>query len=109
MCCLDIEVEGLVAIPPGTDVFGTFTGRKRYPPAVGDTHRIRCRRCDFTPIVRNVNTGDYRPCARIRCRFAGEVAGVEFGDGGVEVVEVEHDDRHDLTVDVDFGDAQRIA
>ena len=32
-------------------------------------------------------------------RFAGEVPRVELGDGGVEVVEVEHDDRRDLIVE----------
>ena len=26
-------------------------------------------------------------------RFAGEVARIELGDGGIEVVEVEHDDQ----------------
>src|ERR1700758_5495268 len=106
MCCLDIEVEGLVAIPPGTDVFGTFTGRKRYPPAVVDTHRIRCRRGDFAPIVRNVNTGDYLPCARIRCRFAGEVPTIEFRYRGVEVVELEHDSCPEPFVGVDLDDVE---
>ena len=30
-----------------------------------------------------------RPCARVGGRFAGEVSGVEFLEGGVDVVEVE--------------------
>ena len=37
--------------------------------------------------------------------FAGEVSGVEFGDGGVEVVEVEHD-APDLVVGVDLDDVE---
>ena len=41
-------------------------------------------------------------------RFAGEVSGVELGDGGVEVVELEQDDRRDLIVGVDFDDAQHL-
>jgi hypothetical protein len=44
----------------------------------------------------------------VRCRFAGEVAGVELSDGGLEIVGVEHDYRRDLIVRVDFDDAQRI-
>ncbi len=39
-------------------------------------------------------------------RFAGEVAGVEFGEGGVDVVGVEHDVRRDPPVGVDLGDAK---
>ena len=36
------------------------------------------------------------------CCFAGEVAGVELGDGGLEVVEVEDDNRPDPLVGVDL-------
>ena len=35
-------------------------------------------------------------------RFAGEVTGIEFRDGGVDVVEVERDARHDPLVGVDL-------
>ena len=45
-----------------------------------------------------VGPRDDRPRVRVGGRFAGEVARIELGDGGVEVVEVEHDDRHDLVV-----------
>ncbi len=41
-------------------------------------------------------------------RFAGEVAGVELREGGVEVVEVEHDARHDPSVGVDLDDAEQL-
>ncbi len=34
---------------------------------------------------------------RVGGRFAGEVPGVELFEGGVDVVEVEHDDRRDLS------------
>ena len=59
-------------------------------------------------VDRRVAARDHRPCARVSGRFAGEVSGVELRDGGVEVVEVEYDDRRDLIVRVDFEDAQRI-
>src|ERR1700733_6056468 len=101
MRSLDEEVEGLVEVPSGTDVFDAFAGRKRCPPAVVEAHGIRCRRGDFAPIVCNEYTGDYRPGARMGGRFAGEVAGIELGDGGVEVVEVERDHCYDPLVDVD--------
>ena len=40
-------------------------------------------------------------------RFAGEVSGVEFLEGGVDVVEVERDDRRDPVVGVDLDDGER--
>ena len=33
--------------------------------------------------------------SRVRCRFAGEVSRVEFGEGGVDVIGIEEDARHD--------------
>ena len=48
---------------------------------------------------RGVASRDHRPRVRVGGRFAGEVPRVELGDGGVEVVEVEHDDRRDLIVE----------
>ena len=45
---------------------------------------------------------------RVGGRFAGEVAGVEFGEGGVDVVEVERDARHDPVVGVDLDDAEHL-
>ena len=51
---------------------------------------------------------DERPRVRMSRRFAGEVPGIEFGQGGVEVVGVEHDSRHDPFVGVDFDDGENI-
>ena len=45
---------------------------------------------------------------RVGGRFAGEVSGVEFGEGGVDVVEVERDERDDPLVGVDLDDAERL-
>ena len=43
---------------------------------------------------------------RVGCRFAGEVAGIELLEGGVEVVEVERDECHDPLVGVDLNDVE---
>ena len=68
-------------------------GANAVTAAVVDVHPVRRRRREFAPVER----GD-RPRAMTdhvcACggRFAGEVPGVEFLEGGVDVVEVEHDD-----------------
>ena len=45
---------------------------------------------------------------RVGGRFAGEVPGVEFLEGGVDVVGVEHDARRDPVVGVDLDDAEHL-
>ena len=45
---------------------------------------------------------------RVGGRFAGEVAGVEFREGGVDVVGVEHDGRRDPFVGVDLDDGEHL-
>ncbi len=42
------------------------------------------------------------------CRLTGEIAGIELGDGGLEVVEVEHDARDDPSVGIDLNDAEQL-
>ena len=73
-----------------------------------DVHPIRRRRGEFVPVERGVGTRDDRPRVRVGGRFAGEVAGVEFLEGGVDVVGVEHDARHDPLVGVDLDDAEHL-
>ncbi len=51
---------------------------------------------------------DKRPCVRVRGRFAGEVPGVEFLEGGVDVVGVECDAGHDSFVGVDLDDVEQL-
>ena len=46
-------------------------------------------------------------CARGR-PLRRRVSGIELCDGGLEVVEVEHDDRRDPVVGVDLDDAEQI-
>ena len=64
------------------------------------------RRWQFVPVERGVGLRDDRPRVRVGGRFAGEVPRVELGDGGVEVVEVERDDRRDPVVGVDLDDVE---
>ena len=45
---------------------------------------------------------------RVRGRFAREVPGVEFVEGGVDIVGVEHDACHDPLVGVDLDDAEHL-
>ena len=45
---------------------------------------------------------------RVRGGFAGEVTGIEFFEGGVDVVEIERDDCHDPPVGVELDDAEKI-
>ncbi len=45
---------------------------------------------------------------RVRGRFAREVPGIEFLEGGVDVVEVEHDARRDPVVGVDLDDDEHL-
>ena len=66
------------------------------------------RRGEFVPVERGVIPRDNRPRVRVGGRFAGEVPGVEFREGGVEVVEVECDVRHDPLVGVDLDDAEHL-
>ena len=59
--------------------------------------------------MRTVCPCDDRPRVRVGGRFAGEVPGVEFLEGGVDVVEIEHDLCRDLFVGVDLDDVDHLA
>ncbi len=64
-------------------------------------------------VERGVGTRDDRPCRPIGGRFASEVSGIEFRDGGVDFVGVEHDDRGHPLVGIDLDnhhhlDAERV-
>ena len=45
---------------------------------------------------------------RVGGRFAGEVSGVELGDGSVDVVGVENDDRRHPLVGIDLDDCEHL-
>ena len=73
-----------------------------------DVHPVRRRRGEFAPVERGVGPRDDRPRVRVGGRFAGEVPGIELLEGGVDVVEVEHDARRDPVVGVDLDDAEHL-
>ena len=85
-----------------------FTGRHREPAPVVDVHPVRCRRGEFAPVERGEGPRDERPRVRVGGRFAGEVTGIELCEGGVDVVEVEHDDRRDPLGGVDLVEEERL-
>ncbi len=45
---------------------------------------------------------------RVLGRFAGKVSGIEFREGGVDVVGVERRPRHDPVVGVDLDDVDEL-
>ena len=89
MHSLDVDADVGREVPPGTDVRDQLAGRERMRPPVVDVHPVRRRRGEFVPVERGVAARDDRPRVRVGGRFAGEVSGVEFLEGGVDVVEVE--------------------
>ena len=101
---LDVGSDVLAELPPGADVFDQLTGRVRRHPTVVDARQVRCGRRQLVPVERGVATRDHRPRACIRGHSAGDVTRVELRDGGIEVVEVERDEREDplLGVDLDY-------
>ena len=84
---------------------GQIAGCERRHPPVVDIDQSGVVAGNFVPVERGGGVRDDRPRVRVRSRFTGEVTGVEFRDGGVEVVEVECDGRRDPFVRVDFDDA----
>ena len=108
MHSLDVDADVRCEVPRGADVCGHVTGRDRCHSPVVDVHPVRRRRGEFVPVERGVGLRDDRPCVRVGGRFAGEVPGVEFFEGGVDVVEVERDARRDPLVGVDLDDAEHL-
>ena len=78
-------------------------GLERCAPPVVDGHQADVAR-ELVPVERGVGLGNDRPRVRVGGCLAGEVSGVEFLDGSVDVVGVEDDLRRDPIVGVDFDD-----
>ena len=55
-------------------------------------------------VERGVSPRNDRPGVRVGGSFAGEVSGVELLEGGVDVVEIERDERRDPFAGVDLDD-----
>ena len=62
----------------------------------------------LAPVQRGVGLRDDRPRVRVSGRFAGEVSGIEFLEGGVDVVEVERDGGGEPVIGVDLEDAEHL-
>src|SRR6201993_4928181 len=73
-----------------------------------DKHRIGRRRWQLPLVKHSTGPCHCRPCACVGCRFAGEVAGFEFREGGVDVFEIEQNPCHDPLVSVDLDDAEKF-
>ena len=73
-----------------------------------NVHPIGRSREELAPVERGISGRDDRPRVRVGGRFAGEVSGIELGDGRVEVFEVERDERRDPLVGVDLDDVKGI-
>src|SRR3984957_18729431 len=73
-----------------------------------DVNRIRSHRGKFLPVEPGWDRRNRRPCIRIGGPFAREVSGLEFFEGGVDVVGIELDVRHDPLVGVDLDDVEHL-
>ena len=104
----DVDVDVRHEVQRGMDVCRDVTGRERCPAPVVDVDPVRRRRGQFVSVDRGVGARDERPRVRVGGRFAGEVSGVEFLEGGVDVVRVEQDLRHDPFVGVDLEDVKHL-
>ena len=69
------------------------------PPAI-DGHQVR--RGKFVPVECGVRLCNNGPGVRVGGGLAGKVSGIEFCEGGVDVVELEHDDCRNSVVVVDL-------
>ena len=84
-------------------------GAKAAPATMVNVHPIGRSREELAPVETGITSCDDGPRVCVGGRFAGEVAGVELRDGGVEVVEVERDPGLDPVVGVDLDYPQEIA
>ena len=107
---LDVDADVLARVPSQRGSMRSASpGANDARPPVVDVYPVRRRRRKFAPVERGVGPRDDRPRVRVGGRFAGEVPGIEFVDGGVEVLEVEHDDRRDPAVGVGLDEAEHIS
>ena len=78
------------------DVGGHVAGREGCAASVVDVDPAGRHLGKFSSVEPGKGDREARPRLRVGRSFAGEVAGIELSDGGVEVVEVEDDDRRNL-------------
>ena len=102
---LDVSADIRHEVPCGTDV-RVSDRSPRWLPAGDD----RCRPNSLSSggiqaVESRPRTGDHGPRSRMGSCFPGEVPGVEFGEGGIQVVDVEDDASRALIFGVDLRDA----
>ena len=73
-----------------------------------DADPVLRRRGKLVPIEFCVDPGDDRPRLSMGGRFACEVPGIEFFEGGVDVIGVEPDPCRRSVVGVDLDDAEHF-
>ena len=73
-----------------------------------DVYPVRRRRGKFVAAEGGVVLRDDRPGLRVGGRFAGEISGVEFLEGGVDVVKVDCDESRDPVVGVDLDEVEHF-
>src|SRR5947209_7816252 len=106
MHSLDVDAEVWREVPDGADGRGHVAWLERCTSPVVDGDPVRRR--DFVPVERGVGGCDDRPGLRVGGRFTGEVAGIEFLEGGVNVVGVICDASQDPFVGRDLYDAEKL-
>src|ERR1700744_1155911 len=103
---LNVDAEIWGDVPKLADQCGLVTRVRRNEPPMVDGDPVRCGY--FVPVEPGVEPRDHRPRVCVDGRFAGEVSGVEFREGGVDVLRVERDPCHDSLVRVDLNDAEEF-
>src|ERR1700744_630197 len=104
---LDVDAQVRGEFTGDADVFAHVARREQCTSAVVNVEPVGPSK--FVPVERGASISDNRPRLRVSRCLAGEVSGIEFGEGGVDVVEVENDDRLYPLVGVDLVKAQRLA
>ncbi|MGZ7036322.1 MAG: hypothetical protein ACXVIQ_14005, partial [Ilumatobacteraceae bacterium] len=71
-----------------------------------DVDRICCGPWQLVPIESGEAVHDHRPRMRVGGGLSGEVSSVEFREGGVDVVDIEHSAAYDSITGIDLDDVE---
>ena len=105
---LDVDLDVSREVERSTEIGVQLTWRKGSRPPVVDTYAVGRGRRQLVAAHRGEATGDGRPRVRVDGRFSSDVSGVELGDGDIEVVDVEHDNRRNPLIGVDPDDDEKL-
>ena len=104
----DVDAGIRSDVPDGTNRCGQISIIDRHERSMVDVNRFRSRRGKFATIESGGDPRNDRPCVCVGSSFTGEVSRVEFFEGGVDVVWVNHDVRRDPIVGVDLRDEEHF-